>query len=456
MNAPLDAPAARDVHTGSIEDSFETLAGEIDRSLKAGERYTVTLEAEDSDFVRMNRGRIRQPGFVAQRYLTLQLVRDGRHAKHTLTLTGRPSEDRARVRDALANLRAVLPELAEDPHLLLPDVVSSSRVNRGGPLPSAAEMVEEVLAAGEGLDLVGLLATGSVQRAFASSEGQRNWHSIASFNLQWSLYHRADKAVKSSYAGLAWDAGELRGRMSLAQDRLVLVSRRPRALTPGRYRAYLAPSALEEIAGLLAWGAFSGRALATRQSALSRMQESARLDPRVAMAEDFEAGVAPGFQSEGFARPARVPLIEGGALVGSLVSPRTAREFALTANGANAHESPEALVMNGGDLRANDALAALDTGLAVGNLWYLNYSDRNECRITGMTRFATFWVENGTIVAPIEVLRFDDTLFNLLCANLEAITAERELLLESNTYGGRQLTSATLPGVLVKQMNFTL
>ena len=43
--------------------------------------------------------------------------------------------------------------------------------------------------------------------------------------------------------------------------------------------------------------------------------------------EDTAGGVAPAFQGEGFARPARVSLIETGKLVGSLVSPRTAREF---------------------------------------------------------------------------------------------------------------------------------
>ena len=57
---------------------------------------------------------------------------------------------------------------------------------------------------------------------------------------------------------------------------------------------------------------------------------------------------------------------------------------------------------------------ALDTGLYVGNLWYTNFSDRAACRTTGMTRFATFWVEDGDIVAPVDVLRFDEALGRLL------------------------------------------
>jgi predicted Zn-dependent protease len=76
--------------------------------------------------------------------------------------------------------------------------------------------------------------------------------------------------------------------------------------------------------------------------------------------------------------------------------------------------------------------------------------------MTGMTRFATFWVEDGEVVAPVDVLRFDDTLYRILGENLESLTTETELLLDPNTYGARMLTSATLPGALVREMAFTL
>jgi predicted Zn-dependent protease len=313
-----------------------------------------------------------------------------------------------------------------------------------------------VLAAAGELDLVGIHAAGPVSRGFANSEGQRNWHETTSFNLQWSLYHRADKAVKTSYAGFAWDRAAFAAHMADARDKLALISRPPRTLKPGKYRAFLAPAALEDIAGLLCWGGFSGRALATRQSALGRMRDGQALDARVHITEDTEGGVAPAFQDQGFGRPAKVELVREGALVGSLVSPRTSREFGLAHNGANSGEVPESLVMAGGTLPAKDALAALDTGLAIGNLHYLNYSDRPACRMTGMTRFATFWVEDGRVVAPVDVLRFDDTAFRLLGSNLEALTVETELALDSGTYQSRQLSSVRVPGALVREMAFTL
>jgi predicted Zn-dependent protease len=451
-----DKPALEAIGGDPVEAHFLLVAEALDRALRAGERYVASLEAEASDFVRMNRGKVRQAGRVEQRYLRLRLIHGARHAEHALSLQGDASLDSRAAVDALKGLRGALPELGDDPHLLLPTDVASTRSVRGGALPRSGEVIERVLDAANGEDLVGFYASGPVYRGFANSEGQRNWHAVSTFNLDWSLYHRADKAVKSMYAGFDWSDDELAAKMANARERLTLISRPPKSLEPGRYRAWLAPSAMEEVAGLLRYGAFSGRAIATKQSALTRMEAGERLDPRVTIFEDFAGGVAPGFQSEGFTRPLRVPLIERGTLVGALVSPRTAREFGIAANSANAGESPEALAMQGGVLKETEALAALDTGLFVGNLWYMNYSDRAACRMTGMTRFATFWVEGGKIVAPINVMRFDDSLYRMLGVHLVDLSDEPQLMLSSESYGSRQLTSVRLPGALISEMAFTL
>jgi predicted Zn-dependent protease len=450
MNAPLQH--------GAIEAAFHDLATAIAGMAAGGESWTATYSAEVSDFVRFNRGRVRQPGTVVQHYLELDLVHGAKHATARLALAGDPAADRAAVAAAMATARAARDDLADDPHLLFPDTVVDSRDVRGGPLPPAEAIVDTLLGAAPGLDLVGFYAGGTVYRGFANAMGQRNWHQATSYDLQWSLYDRADKAVKSGLSGFAFDERAFAAKMDEARAALVHVAKPSRQLEPGAYRAYLAPAAVEEIVSLLCWGGFSGRALATKQSPLTRMQgaDGLRLDPRVSMTEATADGVAPRFQAEGFARPARVPLIEAGVLAGSLVAPRTAREFGLEANGASGWEMPEALAMAGGDLPAADALAALGTGLYVGNLWYLNYSDRPACRFTGMTRFATFWVERGRIVAPIDVLRFDDTLARVLGSSLEALTRETELMLSTDTYRQRSLASMRLPGLLLSELAFTL
>jgi predicted Zn-dependent protease len=441
----------------TMETYFHDVAALLDRSLAPGEVHICRFDAEVSDFVRMNRGKVRQPGTVAQRYLSLRLIRGKRHAERSLTVAGDLAHDRADIDAALAALRGALGSLPDDPHLDYATDVRSSRAVRTAALPHSEEIVAGVLEAARGLDLVGIYAAGPVYRGFANSLGQRNWHEVSSFNLQWSLYHRADKAVKTSYGGFEWSAADFEAKMRDARGRLALLANPARSLEPGRYRAYLAPSAMEELAGLLCWGGFSGRALATRQSCLFRMQDGdAALAPAIAFAENITDGIAPAFQDEGFARPDNVALLAQGRLVGSLVSPRTAKEFALETNGANAAEMPEALDMAAGQLPLADTLAALDTGIYVGNLWYLNFSDRPACRVTGMTRFASFWVEHGKIVAPVNVMRFDDSVYRLLGDHLVGLTSERELIVNSDTYRARNVASMRLPGAVVSEMAFTL
>ena len=73
-----------------------------------------------------------------------------------------------------------------------------------------------------------------------------------------------------------------------------------------------------------------------------------------------------------------------------------------------------------------------------------------------MTRFGTFWVEGGRIVAPVNVLRFDDTIYRMLGENLIDLTRTQDMLLSTWTYGERSTASSRLPGALLTEMRFTL
>jgi predicted Zn-dependent protease len=112
--------------------------------------------------------------------------------------------------------------------------------------------------------------------------------------------------------------------------------------------------------------------------------------------------------------------------------------------------------MAAGQIDAADVASRLGEGVYVNSVWYLNYSDRPSCRITGMTRFATFWVEGGRIVAPLNVMRFDETGFRVLGENLLGLTRERDFIPSSSTYHGRSTSSIRLPGALVENFAFTL
>lgn len=438
-----------------MKDHFFELTTRICRAARAGETLMFGLAAERSDFVRFNHARVRQAGSVEQRHLTLRLIRDGRQAAAHLALAG-TADDTPACSAAIAALRDVIAQLPPDPLLLYNETPQSTSVTRRSRLPDAQSVVAKVAALAGAVDFVGFYAAGTLFRGYANSLGQQNWHEVDTFNFDWSLHLGGDKAVKDGYSGYDWEPAEFESRLEAGAQRLELVAHPARTLAPGACRVYLEPRALEEITSLLQGDAFSARARQTRQSALLRMAHGARLSPQVSMTENTEDGVAPGFQDDGYIRPATVPLIEAGELAGPLVSPRSAREYGLAPNGADARESPESLDMAPGTLEAGDVLAALDNGLYVSNLWYLNYSDKPAARMTGMTRFATFLVERGRIVCPVTPLRFDDALYSMLGSNLEGLTRSRERLLSTSTYGGRSTASAHLPGALLSALRFTL
>jgi predicted Zn-dependent protease len=438
-----------------VRAHFFELCERLAQELRGGEVLLCSLRAERSDFVRFNRASVRQAGSVEQRAASLRLVKAGRQAAATLTVAG-TREDLESARRALGRVREALAGLPEDPWLLINQTPQSTCLERRGTLAPAQAVVSQAGAAAQGLDLVGFYAGGTICRGFASSLGQRNWHEIDSFNFDWSLHRGPRQAVKAAYAGHDWDGDELGERMQAAAGQLALLGLPERQLPPGEYRAYLAPRAMEELLGLLSWSGFSARSRATRQSPLLRMQEGERLSSEVTLTESTAQGIAPGFQAEGFVKPAAVTLIDKGRLGEALASPRSAKEYGLAGNAASAGESPESLDMAGGGLEERDALRVLDTGLYLSNLWYLNYSDRPAGRITGMTRFATFWVQGGKIVAPVGAMRFDDSIYRILGKNLAALTRSRELLLDPSTYAERSTSSARLPGALLSALRFTL
>ncbi|HEK1009701.1 TPA: TldD/PmbA family protein [Pseudomonas putida] len=442
--------------SATAQQSFEQLVGALRDARQAEEQFTLGYSAEQSQFVRFNHAKVRQAGEVSQASAQLRLIRDGRQAEQQVTLCGDAELDHQRLREALEQLRQTLPLLAVDPYLRLDENPWHSYSLQEQALPELSEVLERLDREAGDLDLVGIYAAGPVCRGFASSYGAFGWHQANSFNFDWSLFHSNGQAVKANYAGQLWNATDFTARLRQAREQLGFLGRPAVTLKPGSYRAYLAPAAMDEIAGMLCWGGFSAQALATGNSALQRLYSGdARLSPLVSFDEHVSGSLSPAFSDEGSPR-LDVPLIQHGQAADRLVSARSAVEFELLANGADSHESPCALSLAAGTLAPEEILQRLGTGLYISNLWYLNYSDLPAARMTGLTRFATFWVENGEIQGPVSTMRFDDSLYSVLGSQLEDLTRERETILSTSTYGQRSTGSSHLPGALVKGLTLTL
>ena len=440
-----------------MQDYFNALVDSLGACLRSPEIYTCTFRGEDSDFVRFNRSAVRQAGTVRQRSLSLDLIKGRRHAGGSITLTGDLRQDETHLSRLLDQLRQQLPFLPEDPHLLYATEVCCSTTAGRNELPESREAVDAILRAGRAFDLVGLYAAGAIHVGFANSLGQRNWFTNYNFNFDWSLCLAGDKAVKAAYAGLRWEKDVFEGKVVEAAEQLEALKTPPYNIPPGDYRVYLSPAAVADVIDMLAWGGFGLKAHRTKKTSLLKMTESGqRLHPEVTLRENTRDGVSPNFDGAGFMKPDQVTLIDTGGLADRLVSPRSAKEFGVPCNGAGSGEAPESLDMAAGRLAMRDVLAELDTGVYINNVWYLNYSDRASARITGMTRFATLWVENGVIQAPLSVMRFDETIYRMFGDNLLALTDDREFLMDSSTYRRRSTASSRVPGALLREFTFTL
>ncbi len=435
-------------------DAFDTLADALLGETHGDEVLLLGYYGEVSDFARLNHARLRQAGHVTQHELRLELIDGSRHASVELQLQGVAAADLALARAELETLRALLPHLPEDPYLAYADSVHSSETLTAGETGSREAWLD-VLAEADDLDLVGLLARGAQAHGFANSLGQRNWHASESFNFDWSLHDADGRAVKGRYAGNRWAAEALATRLAEARRHLAALARPPQTPATGRHRAYLAPAALGELLDLLGWGGFGLKSLRTGQSPLQRLADGrVALHPAVSLREAREGSPAPAFSDAGHVLPDGVTLVAGGRFGTALAGPRSAREYGVEVNARM--EAPEALEMAGGDLAERDVLATLGDGLYLSDLWYCNYSDRNACRITGMSRYACFVVRGGELAGPLAPMRFDASVYDLLGNGLLGLTRERETLADAGTYERRSTATQRLPGALVEGFPLTL
>ncbi len=442
--------------SSQVRALFDAVCDDLFSRLQAGEDLTVNLASEDTLFIRFNGNRVRQNTDVTQHVLTLTLHARGSSVELALSLSGRSGHDCAAAGAALLRCRAEAAVLPLDPHQVPMQNNGRSEEEFRGSLLSARALVDAITGPASGCDLVGLYAGGAIVRANRNSQGQNHWFYSESFFFDYSLYH-GPQAVKSVYAGAVWDHADWAANVLRSQSLLALLARPRQEIKPGAYRSYLAPAAFADFVGMLGWDALSAAAWKQGRSPLKKLVDKAlSLSPLLTVEENFGLGLSPRFNDQGEVAAGRLPLILGGELQHLLVSTRSAKEYGLVSNGAAQSEAPRALDVGAGSLAEADILKSLGTGLYLSNLHYLNWSDPVSARITGMTRYACFWVEGGEIVGPINNLRWDESVFSALGSKLMGLSSQREIAPAVGTYHERALGGARTPGALIDAFGFTL
>ena len=441
----------------ALESShFEIFAKKVFADLKSDEALTLNFSGEETIFARFSNAKVRQVTNLQQAFISANFIKGNKVLTFSMPFQAEESDVSLALKK-LNQSREWIEFLPEDPYLVRPKYYGVTKDEDLKILPKNEEMLGQILDIAGSVDLAGVFSSGDVARATINSEGQFHWFKTRNFYLDYSLYNCKQKAVKSLYAGSLWDSQELRRNIKDTEYKLSLMDRDSKKVPRGEYRVYLAPSAVSELLGTLSWGGVSMSAHQQGNGSLKDLwQNKKEMKHEFSLKEDFSLGLSPRFNEAGEVSAPQISLIEKGKLQTFLVSTRTANEYKVESNFATESESMRSPVIGTGDLAREDIYKALGTGLYLSDLHYLNWSDRETARITGMTRYACFWVENGEIVAPIEDLRFDESYYSIFGDALERITNFSEVSPATGSYYEREVGGARTPGLLLSNFKFTL
>jgi predicted Zn-dependent protease len=446
----------------STEAVFQRLAQALGNQLAIHEHFTLTLTGETSQFTRFNRSRVRQTGQVKDAQLRLSLIAQTgsdqlRSCDSQVPFTGEWAVDWPVLHQALQVLQAEVPQLPIDPYGVIPQGNATSHECYEGELLAIATIGDTLLHHVQTIDFTGIYAGGRSFRGYADSAGQYHWFQTTGYTLDYSLFNDRGQAVKGHLAGQNWQDSAYRDKIAATLAQLEMMALPSKHIARGHYRTYLAPAAVADLLMMFSWGGVSEADIQQGNSALGLLQLGERqLSRQFSLSENFQGSGVPRFNQWGEIAPTHLPIIEQGKLVNSLVNSRSAKEYGKTSNFADLDEALRAPEVAPGKLRADDILAQIDSGLYLSNLHYLNWSDHPNGRITGMTRYACFWVEQGEIVAPIENLRFDDSFYRFFGDTLIDLTNFQEFIPNVDTYDRRHLGGIRVPGILVDDFMYTL
>jgi len=116
----------------------------------------------------------------------------------------------------------------------------------------------------------------------------------------------------------------------------------------------------------------------------------------------------------------KLPIIQNGVFKNFFVDNYYGRKLKMEKNGAEG----AALVMNTGDKSLDELIGSVKNGLYISSLHYMNFINRKETSITGLTRDGTFLIEDGKITKVVNNLRFTEKISDIIMVNLEYTAQE--------------------------------
>jgi predicted Zn-dependent protease len=418
-SGPSPLPAVEDV----CERTLALLGGRADG--------VVAASAGVSGLTRFANGRIHQNVSEHTAGVRLTVAVDGRVARASTTRTD--DEALAALVERALAAAALRPADPDFPGFAPPAPVAPVEHWDDGTAAATpderAARVADFVAAGEGVgEAAGFCSTRSHRRALAATTGQRastrgtvaridGIHRVPGSPTPGSgggaggAVELADGFAQATDAGLAAIDSAACGARAAAKARAGVD---PVELPPGDYEVVLEPRAVSSVLVYPALAGFNGKAHADGTSFVHLGE--AQWDAAVDIWDDATDTRALGdpYDVEGTPRR-RVDLVRAGVSVGLAHDRRSAGLAGVEPTGHSVGSEafggyPADLFLGGGDSSPEDLVGEVERGLLVTDFWYNRILDPKTQVVTGLTRNGLFLIEDGRVTAPVQNLRYTQSI----------------------------------------------
>ena len=295
---------------------------------------------------------------------------------------------------------------------------------RGNPESRAAK-AHAVLETARAADLVaaGYAEDAETMSVFMTSAGAMGVSQATSSELTTTMRTPDGKqsgwAGRSSHRAADVDAGALAARAAEKASKWT----NPIELPPGRYTAVLEPAAVAPLFGFFL-GALDRRAADEGRSPFSR-EGGTRIGeemfaPQLSLLSDPADRAIPGspFGEDGLATR-KIVAVDRGKLASLVTSRFWAKKQKLA---PTPHARNWKLVTSSPSASLDELIAGTQRGVLVTRIWYVRMLAPQTLTVTGLTRDATFLIEDGKVTSPIKNFRINQSVLELL-RDVEAATA---------------------------------
>jgi len=284
-----------------------------------------------------------------------------------------------------------------------------------------AEVVADFVGTGPDLESAGYCSTDADTHVLCSTTGLR--YASRSTMAQVDAIHRAaavegpptDGYGQITSSRLADLDGRQVGEVAAAK---ATGGANPIELDPGIYEVVLEARAVASVLLFPAWLGFNGKAYAEGTS-FAHLGE-AQLDERIDLWDDGTDPRSLGrpYDAEGTPKR-RLDLVVAGVTVGLAHDRRSAALAGTESTGSSIGQEsfggyPGDLFLGAGDESLLQLIAGVERGLLVTDFWYNRILDPKTQVVTGLTRNGLFLIEGGEVVAPVQNLRYTQSVVGAL------------------------------------------